>query len=39
MHGMLSAAIVIGVLALVVAGGVFVAARVFVAGGRHGDSS
>jgi hypothetical protein len=39
MHGMLSAAIVTGVLAMVVAAGVFVAARVFLAGGRHGDPS
>jgi hypothetical protein len=39
MHGMLSAAIVIGVLALVVAAGVYVAARVFAAGGHHGDPS
>jgi hypothetical protein len=39
MHGLLSAAIVIGVLALVAAAGLFVAALVFVAGGRHGDPS
>jgi hypothetical protein len=39
MHGMLSAAIVIGVLALVAAAALFVATRVFIAGGRHGDPS
>jgi hypothetical protein len=39
MHGMLSAAIVIGVLAVVAAACLYVAARVFAAGGRHGDAS
>jgi len=39
MHGMVSAGVVIGVLALVFLAGAFVAARVFNAGGRHGDPS
>jgi hypothetical protein len=39
MHGMLSAAIVIGVFAVVALAGLFVAARVYAAGGRRGDSS
>jgi hypothetical protein len=39
MHGMLSAAIVIGVLAVVAAACLYVTVRVFAAGGRHGDAS
>jgi hypothetical protein len=39
MHGMLSAAIVIGVFAVVAAVCLYVAVRVFAAGGRRGDGS
>jgi hypothetical protein len=43
MHGMLSAAIVTGVFAVTVVACLYLAARVFAAGGRpgdkHGDSS
>jgi hypothetical protein len=37
MHGMLSAAIVIGVLAVSAAACLYLAVRVFAAGGRPGD--
>jgi hypothetical protein len=39
MHGMLSAAIVIGVFAVVAAACLYVAVRVFAAGGRRDDAS
>jgi len=39
MHGMLSAAIVIGVFAVSAAVCLYLAVRVFAAGGRHGDAS
>jgi hypothetical protein len=39
MHGMLSAAILVGVFAVTAAGCLYVAARVYAAGGRRGDSS
>jgi hypothetical protein len=39
MHGMLSAAIVIGVFAVSAAACVYLAVRVFAAGGRRGDPS
>jgi len=38
MHGMLSAAIVIGVFAVVAAACLYVAVRAFTAGGRRGDA-
>jgi len=39
MHGMLSAAILIGVFAVVAVAFAYVAGRVYLAGNRHGDSS
>jgi len=39
MHGMLSAAIVIGVFAVAAAACLYLAVRVFAAGGRRGDPS
>jgi hypothetical protein len=39
MHGMLSAAILIGVLAVMAAACLYVAVRVYAAGGRRGDTS
>ena len=39
MHGMLSAAIVIGVFAVAAAACLYVAVRAFTAGGRRGDAS
>ena len=39
MHGMLSAAIVIAVFAVFAAACLYLAARVFAAGGRRGDPS
>jgi hypothetical protein len=39
MHGMLSAAIVIGVFAVVAATCLYAAVRLFAAGGRRGDAS
>jgi hypothetical protein len=39
MHGMLSAAILIGVLAVVAAACLYLAVRVYAAGGRRGDAS
>jgi hypothetical protein len=39
MHGMLSAAILIGVFAVAVAGCLYLAVRVYAAGGRRGDPS
>jgi len=39
MHGMLSAAILIGVLGVIAAACLYLAVRVYAAGGRHGDAS
>jgi hypothetical protein len=39
MHGMLSAVILIGVFAVIAAGCAYVAGRLYLAGGRRGDSS
>jgi len=39
MHGMLSAAILIGVLAVMAVACLYVAIRVYAAGGRRGDPS
>jgi hypothetical protein len=39
MHGMLSAAIIIGVLAVLAVACLYVAMRVYAAGGRRGDAS
>jgi hypothetical protein len=39
MHGMLSAAILIGVFAVTAAACLYVAVRVYAAGGRRGDTS
>jgi len=39
MHGMLSAAILIGVLAVMAVACLYVAIRVYAAGGRRGDTS
>jgi hypothetical protein len=39
MHGMLSAAIVIGVLAVVAAACLYVVVRVYLAGTRHGPAA
>jgi hypothetical protein len=39
MHGMLSAAVVIGVFAVTAAACLYVAVRVLAAGGRRGDAS
>jgi hypothetical protein len=39
MHGMLSAAILIGVLAVIAAACLYVAVWVYAAGGRRGDAS
>jgi len=39
MHGMLSAAILIGVFAVAAAACLYVAVRIYAAGGRHGDPS
>lgn len=39
MHGMLSAAIVVGVLAVCAVACLYLAVRVFMAGGRRGDPS
>jgi len=39
MHGMLSAAILIGVFAVIAAACLYVAVRVYTAGGRRGDTS
>jgi len=39
MHGMLSAAILIGVLAVIAAACLYLVVRVYAAGGRHHDAS
>jgi hypothetical protein len=39
MHGMVSAAILIGVLGVIAAACAYVAGRVYLAGGRRGDPS
>jgi hypothetical protein len=39
MHGMLSAAVLIGVLAVAAAACCYLALRAYLAGGRHGDPS